>query len=157
MGKEQLVIRRINEENYRKFSEVLQWRGTGVKEEKSEEEIKKVLEFFNKHDFFKNDHFLLFGAELDGEYVGYIGASFIPKPDNRLGTFFVDELWVHEDYRGKNIAQALLDEVYNEGKRKGAWRVRLYVSEENPAGRRAYAKNGYIEKGSCLFCERDYE
>ncbi|WBW96428.1 GNAT family N-acetyltransferase [Oceanirhabdus sp. W0125-5] len=155
MEQQQLVIKRIKEDNYREFSKVLQWRGTGIKEEKSEEEIKKVLEFFNKHDIFKNDHFLLFAAELEGEYVGYIVASFLPKPDNRLGTFFVDELWVHEEYRGKNIAQALLDEVYNEGKRQGVWRVRLYVAEDNPAGRRAYAKNGFVEKGPCQFCERD--
>lgn len=150
-----MSIVRINNDNYEKFSEVLEWRGTGNRIKKSEEEVNKVKGFFEEHNIFESNHFLLYGAKLNEKYVGYVGACFIPKPDKRLGLMYVDELWVHSDYRGKGISQKLLDKIYEEAEKQGVWRVRLYVGAENDSARRAYKKNGYEEKGDCIFCERE--
>ncbi len=88
--------------------------------------------------------FFILAAEGPSETLrGYLTASFIPKPDHRQGTLFVDELWVAPPYRRLGIARALLAETVNLGREIGAWQLRLVVDEENAPGRRLYARMGW--------------
>jgi ribosomal protein S18 acetylase RimI-like enzyme len=68
--------------------------------------------------------------------------------------YYIDEIWVAEEYRNQGVASALLNAVEKEARNAGVWQVRLYVSEDNPSARRCYAKNGYQEDGGAIFCTK---
>lgn len=99
------------------------------------------------------EYLYIFIAEFDGEYAGWISACIIPKAGDKLGTLYIDELWVKEELRRNRIAEALMDEAIKIAKEKNLWKVRLVVGEDNPA-KYLYEKVGF-ELSSLLFGEMD--
>ncbi len=153
-----LKIERINKDNYLEFSKVIEWRRLGEKAEKINYERYNeytTKAFFEKYNIFNTDFYYLLGAKFDSKFVGYISTSMIPKPDNRLGVYFVDELWVASEYRNKGIAEELMKEVFNKSIELGMWRVRLYVNVDNTIGRSFYKKLGFVEDGEAMFCQKN--
>lgn len=149
-------IIRVGEENYNKFSSLIEWRRTGSESnDLSYYEDEKMKEFFNKYNVLDSDTFFIFAAEKDGKFIGYINALLIPKPDPRLGLLYVDELWVPDCYRKEGIASLLMKEVFKVAKELNLWRMRLYVDTYNDVARNFYKKSGYTENGDCKFCEVD--
>lgn len=62
-----------------------------------------------------------------------------------LSSIEIEVLWVHEDYRGQNIASKLLDEVENEAKKAGCRLAHLTTySFQSP---QFYQKRGYVVCG----------
>lgn len=58
-----------------------------------------------------------------------------------LSSLEVEVLWVHEDYRGQNLASCLLEEIENEARKAGCRLAHLTTySFQAP---RFYQKNGY--------------
>ena len=144
----------ITNENYDKFCELIEWRRTNCKPDGPLTfRDEKVDAFFNQHNVLDSESFFIYAVEKDGEFVGYINAIMIPKPDPRLGLMYVDELWVPEMYRNHGYASMLMDAVVKKAKEMGLWRMRLYVSTDNVVARNYYAKNGYVDLGSAQCCE----
>lgn len=150
-------IVRITEQNYLEFCKLIEWRRTGREEEPdlSRYQGERERQFFSKHDVLSSESFYVFAARCDGKFVGYLTAALIPKADPRLGTLYIDELWVASDYRHRGIAGLLVREALLVAKRLRLWRVRLTVSTDNDVARAFYRKWGFRESATCMFCELD--
>lgn len=152
----EISIIRINNENYLEFSKVLEWRRTGEEQRDFEGyKGKKMSNFFREHNVLNSKQFYIYAAKLEGKVIGYINGIVIPKFDPRIGIMYVDELWTAPPYRKMGIAEKLMKEIINKAKEMELWRLRLYVSKDNPPARNFYKKMGYIEKDESLFCEID--
>lgn len=84
-------------------------------------------------------------AVVDGEWVGYVQATYRPSPPvfargDELG---INELWVAPGHREQGIAGELLDRAEAWGRERGAERVGLHVNVDNEAARAMYADRGY--------------
>lgn len=64
------------------------------------------------------------------------------------------ELWrfyVHRDWHGRGVAQALMDRVKAEARARGAQTLWLGVWERNDRARAFYAKTGFRDVGEHIF------
>lgn len=141
---------RINKENYSRFKSLAQWRSTGIRRGTN---LPKPTE--QELAFTFRDGYWLWAAELEGELVGWISFCLIPKPDNRVGLIFVDELWTAEEFRRRGIAKALLNKAVEQARTLNLWKVRLYVGQDNPSARALYRKMGFTEDDEAIFCQRN--
>lgn len=151
-----LTIEKLTQENYKDFAICIEYRRSG---RRPDGEVNPLLaleeDTLGLFDLIEKDLMHVYMARLDGLLAGYISASVIPKPDKRLGTMFVDELWVPEDYRGQGIAKVLMNRIIELSEHLGLWRTRLYVSTENPAGIGCYEGVGMKRSGdTCYFYEK---
>ena len=161
-----MVVERIDDEGLQTFLPLLERRLTGVESDTFSlaSFLSKVKQHFDVHsdhmqmlrDFLKSGYLLLFAVRIDGKYVGYTSCLVQPKP-NFLLCYYVDEIWVADEYRKQGAASALLHAVEQEARNAGAWQIRLYVGEDNPAARRCYAKNGFQEGGDAIFCTKELD
>ncbi len=151
-----MEIIKITKENYKEFTEMTEWRRVGVKPN-PDTEFKLALEddVIGLWDLINNDLMHIYMALLNNQKAGYISASVIPKPDKRLGTMFVDELWVPEEFRGHGIAKALMNKVIETSEEMGLWKTRLYVDTQNPSGINCYEGVGMIrDEGTSFFYQK---
>jgi GNAT superfamily N-acetyltransferase len=91
-------------------------------------------------------------AEVDGEgIVGVLAASwqFAVHVPGRYGT--IQDLWVHSDWRGKEIGRDLLAAFFELAKGEGAKRVEVGLPREDFPNLRAtegfYLGNGFVHLG----------
>ncbi len=101
-------------------------------------------------------NFFIYAVQHREELVGYVSVVFIPKPDGRIGTLYVDELWVLEEFRRQGLARCLMDEVVRLGYRLNAWELRLYVNETNQAARHFYQSLGMTETAQTRYCVKSF-
>jgi len=149
-----LEIIRINKENYDKFCKLIEWRRTGEKSEDiSYYKDDKTKNFFDKYGVLNSDTFFIFAVEFNNEFIGYINAVLIPKPDPRLGILYIDELWTAPPYRNYGIATILMNEALELAKNLDLWKVRLYVGADNLVARSFYRKAGFKETSDDRCCE----
>lgn len=80
-------------------------------------------------------------AEIDGEVVGSCGMTNICKEGN------IDNVVVAEAYRGRGIAQLLLQELIALGEEEGAEAFTLEVRVSNAAAIHVYEKLGFVSEG----------
>ena len=148
----QFEIRKITENNYNKFDDMVFWRDNGYEREESyaeiSEQIKKQL---------SNPDFYVYAVELENRFVGWISLTYIPKVGkwNGYGHIYVDELWVHPDYRGRGFAKALMKKADELKIKMNATGIRLYVNVNNPTAQKLYERCGYIEDGKAYFMEKN--
>ncbi len=153
-----ISIVRIGEKQYLSFCHLLEWRRTGEELNTiSAYEDRKVNDFFEKYNILDSDMFYIFAARTEGKLVGYITVTLIPKPDPRLGTLYIDELWVSDAYRRRNVAKRLMNEVLKLSRKMNMWKVRLYVEEDNEAARNFYKEVGFSEINTAIFCEKNID
>lgn len=154
MGGNEIEVVRIGRDNYDEFCRMIEWRVTG-KEGADISKYKEAeqKEFFERYGTLNSDRFFIFAAKEDYKFIGWITAVLIQKPDPRLGVLYVDELWVGEEYRNRGAAAKLMEKVFKVAKEMKLWKVRLYVSADNEAGRGFYKKMGFSENDYCYFSE----
>lgn len=75
----------------------------------------------------------------DEELCGYIGIK--PEADDRL---FLSKLYLHKDKRGRGIASAMLNCVFDEARKIGKKRVYLTVNKHNDHAIEVYKKTGFV-------------
>ena len=144
-------IVRVTIQNYSLFQEMVVLRMTGNYEKSEyepEDEIKREL---------LNPNFYLYAVQVDEWFVGWISLIYLPKVGRYQGHghIYVDELWVHPQYRRQGLAKALLskaDELVQELQATG---VRLYVNEENPGAEALYEKEGFHKVCRAYFMEKE--
>lgn len=148
-----IEIVRVTTRNYPEYLDMINWRVSG--ERASLLRQRGELKPYTKQELdyggcLDTDYFWVYAGKISGEMVGYLQASLIPKPDKRIGTLFVDEVWTQESFRGQGVAKALVNKILKIGKEQNLWEVRLTVDIDNPAARRVYTSAGFIEK-QCIF------
>ncbi len=138
----------VDRENYHCFKAMVN-RRLG-REEKPDQPVDADL------DFLTRDNVWVYAAQADGKFVGWVSAVLIPKPDDRKGLLFIDEMWTDENYRNLGIGRLLLDRAIDLARELNLWKVRLYVDSDNPAARRLYANAGFREEHKkAILCQRE--
>lgn len=79
-------------------------------------------------------------AEIDGKVVGFIKSEIL---DTRPGMLYIDNLFVHPEFRSRGIGTTLIQSVESLFKKKGANKMRLYVAEQNINAEKLYKKLGF--------------
>ncbi|MTI94423.1 MAG: GNAT family N-acetyltransferase [Firmicutes bacterium] len=142
------TIQQVASDNYHLFRDLVHWRVTGERKPAAGEPTGPELEFLKYEDFW------VYAAQIGNAFVGWINAVLIPKPDRRRGLLYVDELWLAPEYRGKGIADALMEKVFCLARERELWKVRLYVGADNPSARSFYRRMGFVEDDElAVFCE----
>ena len=145
------VLKRVTEENYSKFDDMVFWRTNGCECPPSDQptpaDIAKEL---------KNPNLYIYAAESGGRYVGWISLIYIPKvgPWGGHGHVYVDELWVAPSFRNHGIAGALMAKSDELCEQLGAHGQRLYVNVNNPAALALYEKMGFAKDGQAYWMQK---
>ena len=89
------------------------------------------------------DHCISFIAYVDGKPAGLLTcmegfSTFACKP-----LLNIHDVIVNPDFRGRNIAGALLGEAQKEAVARGCGKLTLEVLQGNEAARKVYAREGY--------------
>lgn len=86
-----------------------------------------------------------FGAFVEGRLVG----SVIATDDSRRG--WINRLAVHPDYRGREIARALIHSAEEHFRGLGIKVLDALIDADNAPSRRLFTSEGYVEKPDILY------
>lgn len=92
-------------------------------------------------DLLKHPYCLYLVAEVDGQVAGCLGMTDICKEGN------IDNVVVAEAFRGRGIAQKLLQELFQRGKERGVNAYTLEVRVSNAPAIHIYEKAGFVSEG----------
>lgn len=87
-------------------------------------------------------------SDLTGVY-GHIGGWWrgllleLLERDQEPGELLMDGIFVHPDARGQGVGTLLLEEIFDEARRRGDNSVRLDVIDTNPRARSLYERVGF--------------
>lgn len=87
----------------------------------------------------ENQGYSYFSVRDDGELCGYIGIK--PESDDRL---FLSKLYLRKDKRGRGVASAMLNYVFDEARKNRKNRVYLTVNKHNDHAVEVYKKIGFV-------------
>ena len=105
------------------------------------------------YDFLASDSFWVLLGRVDGEPAGFVHACRVPKPDERAGYLYVDEVFVHPAHRRKGVGLAMLQRAALLSQELALAGSRLMVRPDNDAARALYRKAGY-EEHPLILCQR---
>ena len=87
----------------------------------------------------ENQGYTYLAVREDGELCGYIGIK--PEDDDRL---FLSKFYLHKNYRGRGIATAMMNYIFDEARKIGKKRVYLTVNKHNDHAIDVYKKIGFV-------------
>jgi GNAT superfamily N-acetyltransferase len=91
-------------------------------------------------------------ARLDGELAGCVGLRRLPRPEELepedVKCAEIKRMYVREGFRGRGIAQRLMEAAENFARGEGYARIYLDTTTEMAAAARLYERNGFVR------CER---
>lgn len=109
----------------------------------SVEQIEYMIEKFQSYRAMTeqvfNQGYSYLAVREDNELCGYIGIK--PEDDER---FFLSKLYLCADKRGRGIASAMLNRVFDEARKSGKSTVYLTVNRHNDHAVDVYRKTGFI-------------
>jgi len=109
------------------------------------EEIERSREFLA--DWLADEAGQLWVGEENGRVVAFIYVKYYEQTTHPVlqphSVVYVHDMVVAEDYQGSGVAQALMDQVVDWAKEKGADNLRLQVFEFNQRAQAFYAKQGF--------------
>jgi GNAT superfamily N-acetyltransferase len=91
---------------------------------------------------------------IDSEMAGYLILTFCFSFEFKGKTAFVDELFLHETYRGKGIGGQVLDFVDQQSQELQLKALHLEVERHNDKGKRLYIKKGFKEHERALMTKK---
>ena len=151
------IIEKVDKNNYGMFEDLTFIRKNG--REKNAEELTLPRKYDEIFKTLTNENLYIFAAKIDGKFVGYVSAVYIPKVGSPKapGHFFIDELWTQPKYRRLGIAYALMLRAEKASRELGAIGMRLYTGSDNAAARALYEKCGYKNLGcDACFMEKEW-
>lgn len=92
-------------------------------------------------DLLNRDYCMYLVALVDGEIVGCAGLTNICNEGN------IDNVVIAEKYRGRGIAQKLLEKLLTEGEAQGIEAFTLEVRVSNATAIHVYEKLGFVSEG----------
>jgi len=98
---------------------------------------------------------LLFVAEKNNKVVGFIWGTFINYGISRYG--YIDELFVKQEFRGKEIGSSLIKRILEEFKKLKAWSLFVSIEKRDKKVLSFYRKLGFKPcKGFWFYLEPAY-
>lgn len=101
--------------------------------------------------FLRNDDNALFVAFVDSRAVGFATAHRLQRMDRRKAEVLLYEIGVHEDFRKRGIAKAIVQSVNAWAATKGADETWVLTEAENTAARALYASAGEAQLQKDIF------
>ena len=95
-------------------------------------------------------------TEHNGEVVGQLMITFEWSDWRNSNIWWIQSVYVKEEYRNKGIYKALYQKVLEDAKLQEVKTIRLYVEKENLTARSVYQKLG-MEKSNYLMYESSVE
>lgn len=96
-----------------------------------------------------NPDYYLLGAEVEGKIVGTLmGIICYDVAGNDTDFMTIENVVVHEGYRGHGICQALFQEIENIAKKNRCEYIYLVSGNQRKAAHALYEKLGYAEEGA---------
>lgn len=99
----------------------------------------------------KEEGVVFFLAYLEGKAVGFSKVRVGYEPEEVKGALEVERIYVDQDYQGKKIGWALMENNIGYGKEKGFEVIWLGVWEHNEGAIRFYRNGGFV-----FFGEHDF-
>lgn len=86
-----------------------------------------------------------------GRVIGFVYGTTMLRVDKPT-SFYVDEIAVHEEYRGQGIGKRLMARIAEEARERGCENLWLATEGDNGAARALYeAAGGRVEEGVAVF------
>ena len=95
-----------------------------------------------QYGFQKESSYTALVAESSQQLVAYLVYYLIPFTYDLKPTLFIKELWVDDEYRGKNIGSQLMEATIADAKRHQCGRIKWDVLANNHAAQRFYQQFG---------------
>jgi diamine N-acetyltransferase len=109
----------------------------------------------NLSAFISNEHLgRIWLIVIDNEIAGYVVLTFCFSFEFKGKTAFVDELFLHELYRGKGIGGQVLEFIDQQSRELQLKALHLEVERHNDKGKRLYIKKGFKEHERALMTKR---
>jgi len=111
----------------------------------SQEDLEELLQEKTRYTFI---------AESDGVFLGYIFCELQQILGNPLRTeiltFYIDDLCVDENARGKDVGKALYEYAKEQAKSLGCYHITLHVWQGNDRAEGFYRRMGLTNMYTCL-------
>ena len=101
--------------------------------------VEKFQSLASMTEQIENQGYSYFSVRDNGELCGYIGIK--PESDDRL---FLSKFYLHKDKRGRGIATAMMNYIFDEARKIGKKRVYLTVNKHNDHAIKVYKKIGFV-------------
>ena len=138
--KNNLKIERLSENNFGYFIRLME---KLAEFEKLNPPDAKAMQRLKKDGLGSKPRYSAYLAKSNDKYIGYIiyftaYSSFLALP-----TFYLEDLFVAEEHRGKGFGQMMLDFCIDKAKRMDCGRLDLNVLTWNERARKFYGKNRF--------------
>ena len=101
-----------------------------------------------------SDHGRIWLIHHDGECAGYVALCLGYSVEFAGREAFIDELYLHEPYRGRGIGRAAIDEVVRQAAALGVRAVHLEVAQGNETAQRFYSAMGFAPRSRYFLMTR---
>lgn len=144
----------INEANYHMFDDMVFWRENRFERNEQEKAENKVNQHIPKE--LDQDHLYVYAVQIDNKFVAWISLIYLPKVGRASinGFVYVDELWVHDDYRRLGYAKELMKKADQLSESLNTVGIRLGVNVNNPSAMKLYEGCGYASTGQAYTMEK---
>lgn len=112
------------------------------------EEVSEPIEGLIDHSLEDPEGHTIYVAEdADGSVIGFVNVHWVPFIMLGSTEGYVSDLFVSPSASGQGAGKMLLEEVMNEGKTRGAFRLMVTNGKDKPSYRKGfYSKMGWIER-----------
>jgi ribosomal protein S18 acetylase RimI-like enzyme len=95
----------------------------------------------------QNEEHTILVAEESSQIVGYLNVHWHPTFLHADGEGYISELFIHPEFRSRNLGTLLTQKIIEEGKARGCARLCLLNMRQKPSYERwFYTKRGWAER-----------
>lgn len=93
----------------------------------------------------ENNDIIIYAAFIDGEMAGITNIYPSFSSVSMVPFWILNDLYVDEKYRGRGVAEALLNHAKHEAKKAGALQLQLETAPDNKAAQSVYERCGWVQ------------
>ena len=101
-----------------------------------------------------SDHGRIWLVHHEGQCAGYIALCLGYSVEFAGREAFIDELYLHEPYRGRGIGRAAIEEVVRHAAALGVRAIHLEVAQGNATAQRFYSAMGFAPRSRYFLMTR---
>lgn len=132
------------------------WRATPGSEERvrgAEALFDDPVDLDATRRFLASDANSLLIAYADGLPAGFVSGTELTHPDKRAPELFLNELSVHETFRGRGIGRRLVSELWHLAQQRGCRGMWVLTHDDNVPANKVYSVAGGRRAGAQVMYE----